>query len=50
MSSVGYFEMANRLVMQIRNIIVNANQALVPMLSKVHTQNESLKNIHTYLH
>lgn len=47
MSSVGYFEMANRLVMQIRNIIVNANQALVPMLSKAHTQNESLKN--TYI-
>jgi O-antigen/teichoic acid export membrane protein len=44
MSSVGYFEMANRLVMQVRNIIVNANQALVPMLSKAHTQNEDLKS------
>lgn len=44
MSSVGYFEMANRLVMQVRNIIVNANQALVPMLSKAHTENEDLKS------
>jgi len=42
MSSVGYFEMANRLVMQIRNVVVNANQALVPMLSKSHTNNEDL--------
>jgi O-antigen/teichoic acid export membrane protein len=42
MSSVGYFEMANRLVMQIRNVVVNANQALVPMLSKSHTNNENL--------
>ena len=39
LSSVGYFEMANRLVMQVRNVIVNANQALVPMLSKEHTEN-----------
>lgn len=44
MSSVGYFEMANRLVMQVRNIIVNANQALVPMLSKAHTKSENLIN------
>lgn len=42
MSSVGYFEMANRLVMQIRNVVVNANQALVPMLSKSHTNDEDL--------
>ena len=44
MNSVGYFEMANRLVMQVRNVIVNANQALVPMLSKAHTQNEDIKS------
>lgn len=44
MSSVGYFEMANRLVMQVRNIIVNANQALVPMITKAHTENEDLKS------
>lgn len=44
MSSVGYFEMANRLVMQVRNIIVNANQALVPMITKSHTENENIKS------
>ncbi len=43
LSSVGYFEMANRLVMQVRNIIVNANQALVPMITKSHTQEQDLK-------
>lgn len=42
MSSVGYFDMANRLVMQIRNVIVNANQALVPMLSKAHEKAENV--------
>ena len=42
MSSVGYFEMANRLVMQVRNIIVNANQALVPMLSKAHEESQNI--------
>lgn len=44
LSSVGYFEMANRLVMQVRNVVVNANQALVPMLSKAHTLQEGLKS------
>lgn len=44
MSSVGYFEMANRLVMQVRNIIVNANQALVPMITKSHTQEQDVKS------
>lgn len=44
LSSVGYFEMANRLVMQIRNVVVNANQALVPMLSKAHALQEDLKS------
>jgi O-antigen/teichoic acid export membrane protein len=43
MSSVGYFEMANRLVMQIRNVVINANQAVVPMISKAHTENQSLE-------
>lgn len=28
----GYYEMANRLVMQVRSIIVNANQSLVPVI------------------
>lgn len=43
MGSVGYFEMANRLVMQIRSIVVNANQALVPMISKAHTEKKLLR-------
>lgn len=47
MSSVGYFEMANRLVMQIRNVVINANQAVVPMISKAHTENESLKKTYS---
>ena len=47
MSSVGYFEMANRLVMQVRNIIVNANQALVPMLSKAHEESKDIGKHYT---
>ena len=44
MSSVGYFEMANRFVIQVRNIIVNANQALFPMITKSHTQENDVKS------
>ncbi|MDD4950725.1 oligosaccharide flippase family protein [Sulfuricurvum sp.] len=36
LSMVGLFEMANRLVMQVRSVIVNANQSLVPLLSNLH--------------
>ncbi len=28
----GYYEMANRLIMQVRGVIVNANQSLIPVL------------------
>ncbi|UCF19436.1 MAG: oligosaccharide flippase family protein, partial [Gemmatimonadota bacterium] len=33
LASVGYYEMASRLVMQVRDIIVTANQALVPTIA-----------------
>lgn len=33
--SVGYYEMGNRLISQIRGLLVQANQVLVPVLSKV---------------
>lgn len=42
MSSVGYFDMANKLIMQVRNVVVNANQALVPMLSKAHAEHVNI--------
>lgn len=35
LSSVGYFEMANRLVLQVRALLVAANQVLVPYYSKL---------------
>ena len=35
LTAVGYFEMANRLVVQVRAILVSANQVLVPYYSKV---------------
>jgi O-antigen/teichoic acid export membrane protein len=39
---VGYFEMANRLVMQFRALIVSANQVLVPMLAGLYETNPKL--------
>ena len=35
LASVGYFELANRLVVQVRAVLVAANQVLVPYYSKV---------------
>ena len=35
LSALGYFEMANRLVLQVRSFLVAANQVLVPYYSKV---------------
>lgn len=39
----GYYEMANKLVMQIRGVIVSANQSLIPLLVKesVESKNKS---------
>ena len=36
----GYYEMANRLIMQIRGVIVNANQSLIPVLAKDHNKQD----------
>lgn len=33
LQSVAYYEMSNRFIMQIRNIIVNSNQVLVPVIA-----------------
>ena len=35
-SMVGYYEMANRLVQQVRSLIVNANQVLVPTFAQLN--------------
>lgn len=37
----GYYEMANRLIMQLRGVIVNANQSLMPLMvkSSIETDN-----------
>lgn len=35
----GYYEMANRLVMQARGVIVNANQSLIPVLINLGKEN-----------
>jgi O-antigen/teichoic acid export membrane protein len=35
LSAVGYFEMANRLVSQVRTLLVSANQVMVPYYAKV---------------
>ena len=39
-SMVTYFEMANRLIMQFRAIVVNANQVLVPVISELHEKQQ----------
>jgi O-antigen/teichoic acid export membrane protein len=36
LAMVGYYEMANRMVMQFRAILVSANQVLVPVLAGLH--------------
>ena len=33
---VGYYEMANRLVLQLRNLIVSANQVLIPVIAELN--------------
>lgn len=36
LSGVGYYEMANKMVMQLWKLLVTANQTLVPYVSKMH--------------
>ena len=47
LSAVGYFEMANRLVGQVRALLVSANQVLVPYYSKIgETSREGVKTLY----
>lgn len=47
LSAVGLFEMANRLVSQVRSLLVSANQVIIPYYSKVgETSRESVKTIY----
>lgn len=36
LAAVGYYEMANRMVVQLRSLIVSANQVLVPAIANLH--------------
>lgn len=42
LSSVGYFDMANRLIGQVRSVIVSANQVMVPHYSVLRATNPQL--------
>jgi O-antigen/teichoic acid export membrane protein len=47
LQSVAYYEMSNRLISQIRNIIVNSNQVLVPVIaSSKNISGTSIENIY----
>lgn len=35
LQTVAYYEMANRMIMQIRGVIINANQVIVPLIASV---------------
>jgi O-antigen/teichoic acid export membrane protein len=44
---VGYYEMANRLVMQVRGLIVNANQVMVPVVADLNEKDtNSIKSLY----
>lgn len=48
LSWVGYYEMANRLVMQVRALLVSANQVVIPVVAAVLEQNpQRLPQIYT---
>ena len=42
LSMVGFYEMANRLILQLRALIVNANQVLVPTIADLQERNPNL--------
>ena len=47
LTAVGYFEMANRLVTQVRAVLVSANQVLVPYYAKMgETTPETIKTLY----
>ncbi len=44
---VGYYEMANKAILQIRAVIVNSFQVMVPEFARMHTQNpEKIKDFY----
>jgi O-antigen/teichoic acid export membrane protein len=48
LAMVGYYEMANRLVSQLRSIIVSANQVIIPVVAEAQEKNsEYIKKIYT---
>jgi O-antigen/teichoic acid export membrane protein len=40
----GYYEMANRLIMQLRGVVINANQSLIPLMVKSDHQETETEN------
>jgi O-antigen/teichoic acid export membrane protein len=55
-SLAGYYEMANRLLQQIRSLIVSANQSIVPRIASIYESYQDTindiykKNIHFIIH
>lgn len=49
LASVGYYEMANRLIQQFRSFIIAINQVLVPTIAKLHeTVSEKVKTVYIF--
>ena len=42
LAMVGYYEMASRMISQIRALIVSANQVLVPVIADLHERNQEV--------
>lgn len=44
---LGYYEMANKLVYQVRALVVNANQVMIPVLiHSVHSEKDNVNNLY----
>jgi O-antigen/teichoic acid export membrane protein len=49
LTSVAYYEMANRMVTQFRSLLVSANQVMVPKTAELHEESpEKIQNIYMY--
>lgn len=42
LAMVGYYEMANRMLLQFRMLLVSANQVLLPVIAELHEKNSGL--------
>lgn len=49
LSSVAYFEMANRLIVQTRSVLISANQVIIPFYAKLDSTGSAKIN-HIYMH